>query len=225
MPPDLVFWNTDNTTNKRRDILRFVSNVVSGHEGLPVRADAQRNRRRLLDAAIEDAVALRAGVGIGTLYRHFPDRQALLRTVVVDVLDRTIEQGHLALAESTNGTDALRRYMHATIDTGLGVVNIVHALVDDHDWPDQRADAQHMLSRLIDNAQRDGAISALVTAIDIALATIRFCRPLTIGLPATEEAAIAHQQLDIYLDGLMTPTKSTKPTKPARKGQTDDRTI
>jgi AcrR family transcriptional regulator len=206
-----------------------MSNVVSGHEELPVRADAQRNRRRLLDAAIElileiggepprDAVALRAGVGIGTLYRHFPDRQALLRTVAVDVLDRTIEQGHLVLAESTNGADALRRYMHATIDTGLGVVNIVHALLDNHDWPIQRAAAHHMLNRLIDNAQRDGAISTQVTATDIALATIRFCRPLAIGLPASEEAAIAHQQLDSYLDGLITATKSIKPMNTTARG-------
>ena len=45
-----------------------------------------------------DAVAQRAG--IATLYRHFPDEQALLRAVVLHVLDRTIEHGDMALAES-----------------------------------------------------------------------------------------------------------------------------
>src|SRR5580704_5863067 len=59
----------------------------------PMRADAQRNYQRLLDAAVavfaehgaDDAsleeIARRAGVGIGTLYRHFPTRQALLEAV------------------------------------------------------------------------------------------------------------------------------------------------
>lgn len=179
-----------------------------------MRADARRNQRRLLDAAIElileiggepsrDTVAQRAGVGIGTLYRHFPDRQALLHAVVLDVLDLTIDHGDAALAESATGGEALRRYMHAAIDTGLGVVNIVHALLDTSDWPDRRAAAQDLLERLIDVAQRDSAVDDDVTATDIALATIRFCRPLAIGLDAADERAIAHRQLNSYLDGLV----------------------
>jgi AcrR family transcriptional regulator len=182
-----------------------------------MRADARRNRRRLLDAAIElileiggepsrDAVAQRAGVGIGTLYRHFPDRQTLLRAVVLDVLDRTIDRGERALAESATGGEALRRYMHAAIDTGLGVVNVVYALLDTTDWPDRRAAAQDLLDRLIAGARRDGAIDEEVTATDIAFATIRFCRPLAIGLDPTDERAIAHRQLDRYLDGLLAST-------------------
>lgn len=183
-----------------------------------MRADARRNRRRLLDAAIglileiggepsRDAVARRAGVGIATLYRHFPDRQALLRAVVLDVLDRTIEQGDSALAASTTGDEALRRYMHAAIDTGLGVVNVVHALLDTSDWPDRRAAANDLLDRLVDLARRDGVIDDDVSTTDVALATIRFCRPLAIGLDPAEERAIAHRQLDIYLDGLLANSK------------------
>lgn len=180
---------------------------------LPVRADARRNQRRLLDAAIElileiggepprDAVAQRAGLGIGTLYRHFPDRQALLHAVVLDVLDRTIVHGNAALAESTTGGEALRRYMHAAIDNGLGVVNIVHALLNNTDWPDRRAAAQRMLDQLIDIARRDNAIDNDITTTDIAHATIRFCRPLAIGLTFADERFIAHRHLNSYLDGL-----------------------
>lgn len=183
----------------------------------PLRSDARQNRRRLLDASIElileigaeptrDAIAQRAGVGIGTLYRHFPDRQALLHAVVLAVLDRTIDHGNAVLAESATGGEALRRYMHAAIDTGLGVVNVVHALLDDSEWPDQRAAADALLDRLIDVARRDGAIGDGVGATDIALATIRFCRPLAIGLGAAAERAIAHRQLDDHLDGLLTAT-------------------
>ncbi len=182
------------------------------------RADARRNRRRLLDAAIEvilavggepsrDAVAQRAGVGIGTLYRHFPDQQQLLRAVVLEVIDRTIEQGESALAEAATGGEALRRYMHAAVDTGLGAVNIVHPLIDDPGWPDRHAAARDVLDRLISTAERDGAIDDDVTATDVALAVIRFCRPLAVGLDLADERVIAHQQLDRYLDGLVVPAR------------------
>jgi AcrR family transcriptional regulator len=188
--------------------------AFDGGHGL-MRSDARLNRRKLLDAAISlileiggepprDAVAQRAGVGIATLYRHFPDRQALLHAVVLDVLDRTIEKGEGALLESTTGGEALRRYMHDAIDSGLGVVNIVYGLLDTTDWPDRRAAAQHVLSRLIDVARIDGAVGADVSATTIALATIRFCRPLTIDLDLADERVIAHRQLDAYLDGLAT---------------------
>jgi AcrR family transcriptional regulator len=178
-----------------------------------MRADARRNRRRLLDAAIElilesgsepsrDAVAKRAGVGIGTLYRHFPDQQALLRAVVLDVLDSTIRLGETALAESPNGRVALRRYLHDAIDTGLGVVNVIHPMLDNTDWPERRSAATEVLERLTEGARHDGAIGREIGPDDIAIASIRFCRPLAIGLAPADERAIAHRHLDDYLDGL-----------------------
>jgi len=68
-------------------------------EPRPMRADAQRNYQRLLSAAMAaftehgaddtslEEIARRAGVGIGTLYRHFPSRQALLEAVYRDQVD------------------------------------------------------------------------------------------------------------------------------------------
>lgn len=176
------------------------------------RADARRNRRRLLDAAIEsifetggepsrDAVARRAGVGIGTLYRHFPDRQALLRAVALDVLDRTIAEAEASLAEETDGRAALRRYLHAAIDIGLGAVNIIHPLIDDTDWPDRSAAAGDVLDRLVAAARRDGALGD-TDATDVTFAAIRFSRPLGVGLDRAADRSVAHRQLDHYLDGL-----------------------
>ena len=80
-----------------------------------MRADAQKSRRLLLDAAcallIEvgpdaslEAIARRAGVGIATLYRHFPQRSALVRAVAVDVMARTYAEAAAVPAE-----EALRR--------------------------------------------------------------------------------------------------------------------
>src|SRR5262245_39397024 len=75
-----------------------------------MRADATRNREKLLDAAIElfaqqgtgaslEAVAARAGVGIGTLYRHFPTRDALVEAAYRSEVDHLCEAATELLAE------------------------------------------------------------------------------------------------------------------------------
>lgn len=187
------------------------SNTKSGLR--PLRADARRNRKRLLEVTSDlilevggepsrDAVAAAAGVGIATLYRHFPTRQDLLRAVVLDVLRRTIAAGQAALDEGEDGGTALRRYLHAAIDGGLGVVNIAYPLLDDTQWPDEQAAARCVLDRLAEAASRDQVVPEDFGATDIALTAIRFCRPLAVGMDLTAERAIAHRQLDHYLDGL-----------------------
>ena len=140
-----------------------------------MRADARRNRRRLLDAAIalileiggepsRDAVAQRAGVGIATLYRHFPDQQALLRAVVLDVLDRTIEP---ARSLSSSRPPAARRCAATCTppSTPASAWSTSSTRCSTtRDWPDRRAAAHDMLDRLIEAARRDGAIDDDVTA-------------------------------------------------------------
>ena len=89
------------------------------------RADAVRNRERLLDAAADvfgaggpdaslEAVAKRAGVGIGTLYRHFPTREALFEAVYRREVDQLGELAERLAGEATP-VDALRRWLHANV--------------------------------------------------------------------------------------------------------------
>ncbi|WP_395449379.1 TetR/AcrR family transcriptional regulator [Aminobacter sp. UC22_36] len=89
------------------------------------RTDAILNRERLLEAATQvfsvggpqaslEAVARQAGVGIGTLYRHFPTREALFEAVYrheVDHLGELAEQ----LARDSNTVEALRKWLHANV--------------------------------------------------------------------------------------------------------------
>jgi AcrR family transcriptional regulator len=100
----------------------------------PLRADAERNRQRILDAAkhlfaergvdvsVED-IAAAAGVGIGTFYRRFPDRESLIEAVFVSKLERVIEAAQAAL-EVEDPWEAFRSFvvnvatMHAR-DRGL----------------------------------------------------------------------------------------------------------
>lgn len=178
-----------------------------------MRSDARQNRIRLLECAsalileaggepTRDALAQCAGVGIGTVYRHFPDRQALLHGVARHVLENTIAAGERVVASDADGEEGVRRYLHEAIEHGIGVVNIVHPLLDDHDWPDLQARADVMFSALLERSRSDRTLRSDLTVSDIVFAAIRFGRPLAIGLPSSEDRAIAHRQLDRYVDGL-----------------------
>jgi AcrR family transcriptional regulator len=87
----------------------------------PLRADARRNRERLLEAAGElfaeqgtdvslEAVAARAGVGIGTLYRHFPHRDVLVEAVFRSEVEHLCDAAGVLLAEHPPDV-ALARWM------------------------------------------------------------------------------------------------------------------
>lgn len=178
-----------------------------------MRADAQRNRERLLTAAIElilevggeaplDGIARRAGVGIGTLYRHFPDRQTLLTAVAHHVLDQSAQAADAVLADISTGSEALRRYMHIAVDSGLGALNLIYPLLDTPVWPARRARAEALLQAIVDRAKSGGQIRSDASATDIGFAIIRFCRPLGVGRPLADERAIAHRHVDTYMNGL-----------------------
>ena len=179
-----------------------------------MRADAQKNRERLIAATVElilevggeptrDAVAERAGVGIGTLYRHFPDQQSLLHAAARHVLDESIGAGEALIERVPDGVDALRQYMHVALDKGIGVVNIIHPLLKKRDWPDLLARAATLMKALVGRAVQDGSLRSNLTERDIVFALIRFARPLAVGMPAIEERALAHRHLDFYIDGLV----------------------
>src|SRR2546421_11822475 len=91
-------------------------------DGRPLRADARQNRERILAAARDvfvelgagaplEEISRRAGTGIATLYRRFPDRLALMRAGVLDSLARTEEEAHRAAKEGPHPFRALTRYM------------------------------------------------------------------------------------------------------------------
>jgi len=95
-------------------------------EDRPLRADARRNRDRLLDAAGRafaregeqvtlEAVAKDAGVGIGTLYRHFPSRESLVEATYRHELDRLCDAADELLAERPADV-ATRAWMDRFVD-------------------------------------------------------------------------------------------------------------
>jgi AcrR family transcriptional regulator len=195
-----------------------------------LRADARDNRRRLLEAARDafiehgpgvplDEIARRAGTGIATLYRRFPDRQALMREVVVDAIEDTVEAARRAAAEEPDPFRALARYMHEAIDVRTAAV--IPALLgavplDDDEVMRVRNTGPALVQGLVDAAQRAGALRRDVTAADIGLLIVRLSHPLPGGFARETNTGLSHRHLDLVLDGLRPPAQQTAPlTGPA----------
>lgn len=118
-----------------------VEKVPDGEAGRRPRADAARNRARLLDAAKAvfaakgadaslEAIARTAGVGIGTLYRHFPTRDALIEAVYRNETDQLGEAAR-RLAAELPPLPALRAWMLAFVDymaTKQGMTDLLNAM-------------------------------------------------------------------------------------------------
>ncbi|MDB5470300.1 MAG: TetR family transcriptional regulator [Caulobacter sp.] len=177
------------------------------------RADSQRNRERLLDAARAafeatgpevtlDEVARRAEVGIGTLYRHFPTRDALVEAVYrreVEALAATVEP----LLSQHRPADALRRWMHLLVDYVAAKKLIVAALSGPTD--DLYAASGQLittsLDALVEAARAAGDIRPDVDAADLK----RLMSGFFAGAGEPGWADSARRLVDILMDGLKVP--------------------
>jgi AcrR family transcriptional regulator len=151
-----------------------------------LRADARRNRQRLLDVAhaafLEhgvtasmDEIARRAGVGSGTLYRHFPTREALILALVADDLERLAELADELRAGNRAG--ALDRWLGALVEHNRTYRGLAESIIAATGQPTPLGDACARIHRagdaLIAHAQRQGTIRDDITgsdAIDLATA-------------------------------------------------------
>jgi AcrR family transcriptional regulator len=95
----------------------------------PLRADARRNRAKVLEAAEEvfaseglavpiDEVARRAGVGVGTVYRHFPTKEALFEAIVVDRIEGLVERAE-ELSSADDPCTALFTFISELVDLAV----------------------------------------------------------------------------------------------------------
>jgi AcrR family transcriptional regulator len=185
------------------------------------RADARRNYERLLGAAAAafaehgaddvslEEIARRAGVGIGTLYRHFPNRQALLEAVYkdqVDALDALAAK--LIVAESPG--DALGDWLRAFLAFGRTKRSLSAALVETIGKNSELMSTCSMILRgrteeLLSRAQQAGDARPEVKPIDL----IR----LTHGLIMATDAAPADPEQPNRLISLVIDSVLTSPRR------------
>jgi AcrR family transcriptional regulator len=185
---------------------------------MTMRADARRNHERILLAArdviadrgpavpLED-IALRAGVGIGTVYRRFPDRSALLRAVVLDALTQTRRAAERAAEENDDPFEALAAYLRTALDLRVSaVVPHVLGILDLHE--PEVASARDASARaaedLVDEAHASGDLPKDVTFLDIGMMLVRIARPLPGPLSDETKQDLARRHLELFIRGLRT---------------------
>ncbi|MDX3455786.1 helix-turn-helix domain containing protein [Streptomyces sp. ME02-8801-2C] len=188
------------------------------------RADALRNRERIVTAAREmfvefgsevpiDEIARRAGVGNATVYRNFPDREALVREVVCSVMDRTSEAAELALAETGDAFEALARFVHAAADERLSALCPMMASAFDKHHPDleaARERVEQLTQMIMDRAKAAGQLRTDVDVGDVMVVVSQLSRPPA-GTECTSIDRFVHRHLQLFLDGLRAPAHSELP--------------
>lgn len=159
---------------------------MSATSDRPLRADARRNRERLLDAAVRafshegqqdgqdvtlDAIAKDAGVGIGTLYRHFPTRAALQEAVILDHVQALCD-GARDLADSEEASAALttwlRQYVtYLTTKSGLAKALLLSVGSDSTAFAHCHAEIRGAARALLESAQHGGTVRDDVSLADL----------------------------------------------------------
>ncbi|MBZ6170618.1 TetR/AcrR family transcriptional regulator [Streptomyces olivaceus] len=179
----------------------------------PLRADAQRNRDKILAAAVRmfseegldahlERIAKEAGVGSGTLYRNFPTREALIEAAYRNEVARLCDAAPGLLAELPPA-EALRAWTLRFVDYAtakFGMADALRAVVASggNPYADSRELIQAALTALMDAGAAAGEIRSDIRPTDMfaALAGIA----LTSARP--EEREQAERLLDLLLDGL-----------------------
>lgn len=174
-----------------------------------MRADARENRAQLIRAAREafatderpslDAIARTAGVGIGTLYRHFPQREALVEAVYRDQIE-DLRAGAVELLAERTPAAALRAWMDLFADWADAKRGMVETLAAMHragtvDQDASRREIAAIIATMLDAGAAADELRGDVTAADV--------RSLLVGiLAAGNDRDQVSTLFDLALDGL-----------------------
>jgi len=179
-----------------------------------------RNRARLLEAASAafeqqgpdaslEEIARAAGVGIGTLYRHFPTREALLEAVFEERIEEVTALGD-ELLEAPDAFDALTRWLRAHLDNASACSGLVGAVVidllDEHllgdDYEPPCAQMKAVGAQLLKRAQDEGTARQDADAEDL----VRLVNALVSATDDVDDrSALADRLFTLMIDGLRAP--------------------
>jgi AcrR family transcriptional regulator len=180
-----------------------------------LRADAERNREHVLEVAQEvfaaeglavpiDEIARRAGLGVGTLYRHFPTKEALFLAIVVDRMEHLVAEAR-ALATARDPGEAFFGFLSRMVHEGSAKKDFMDALSGTREELGRtlagiKASYRTALAVLLERAQDSGAVRRDVSVFEVhALVTGTLASLDQLG----RDSAQARQRLlAIVCDGL-----------------------
>jgi AcrR family transcriptional regulator len=183
----------------------------------PLRADAERNRRRVLDAAAElfavkglsvglDEIARHAGVGVGTAYRRFPDKRKLIEELFEDRLDRMVELAEQGL-EADDPWEGLTAFLERATEEQIANRGLKEIAFGSDQGTALTARARARIAplteKLVRRAQESGDLRADVVASDVLL--LQFMIGSAAELVTTRAPELWRRYLAMVLDGLRTP--------------------
>lgn len=205
---------------------------VGGEQERPValRADARRNREQIIAAARTlfsevgvdvpmEEVARAAGVGVGTLYRRFSDRDELIKAVGLDNVSLLADLAHQAERSEADPAAALIRLLRTTLELRLDITvmalspRALQAIQESHAIAQQRDEVIAAARRLLRRAQQAGTIRPDIDVGDMMLALFLLSR---LVMPAADELGeMAFQRLfTLVVDGLRATSGSPLPGRP-----------
>jgi len=190
---------------------RSVDQTTQSHQ---LRRDAELNRQRILKAAAEvfterglgvtlDQVAEQAGVGVGTVYRRFPNKEALADALFVDKLDQ-VRRAAEAELDNPDAWDALAGFLEQAVtliaaDRGLRQI-LMFATYSTDQIQQARARLQPFVIQLVERAQREGVVRADLHPSDMAL--IEFMLTVPAEYAWHVRPSVWRRYLTLILDGL-----------------------
>ena len=194
-------------------------------EEKPLRADAERNRRRLLEVAAAmfsergldvgvGEIAERAGVGRGTLFRNFASKEDLIAAIVVERMNELIALGR-GLLDAEDPADALFAFIEELAGRQQRVDRALFDAVADTFLANESIRAAYSaiietVGLLLERAQSTGAIRADVSAIDVVMLVKGACQATTSFQMIDPE--IGGRQLDLVRAALSAPA-ATRPLR------------
>lgn len=189
----------------------------------PLRADAERNRRRLLDAArtlfaqrgLEvslDDIAHEAGVGVGTAYRRFRSRDEIVEALFDEHLADMIERTERAAAEPdawTALTDYFLANMRAQAEN-RGLKQLLHQSVDGREKVARmRERVMPLIEQVITRAKADGALRQDVDLTDFTVISVMI--GATVDFAGAVDDAVWQRYAALLFDGLRAGATSPLP--------------
>ncbi len=202
---------------------------MTADPGLQLRADARRKRDQIVVAAKlmfgrlgplapMEEIAREAGVGVGTLYRRFPNREALIRAVAQDNFAAVLAETRAAAAEEPTAWHALERVVRHSRELALSVQLAVGSQLageiirNDPTTQQFRHEVLETLDTVVRAAQREGALRPDVGTGDVAmLLSLLLARTPAAGGPAWLDPERA---LALMLDGLRARPGTALPGRP-----------